>query len=181
MFKSRRFFLICYQESCGDLPTVIRNLGCDGYAYILHDQDTDASGQLKKPHYHVILDFENERQSNVIAEAFSTAENNVERCKSLSGAVKYLVHAENPEKYQYDKAFIVSNNINISKYLQFATESLQVAEILRIIEFHSAFPGRHFSDVISDCCANGLYSVLRRGNSLFLTVWKEKRSNYIAE
>lgn len=75
------------------------------WAYIIHDKDTDVS-----PHVHVCCRLKNSYDSKYIAEWFGVGEQYVERVKGRwSDMLKYLIHENAPQKYQYSPDEVVSN------------------------------------------------------------------------
>lgn len=92
------------------------------YAYIIHDKDTyDEDGEtsdgrkykkgdLKAPHIHLMLKFKTPQSLHCIANWFEVKENNVNKIKSKwVSAIRYLTHANHPEKHQYDDSEVVCN------------------------------------------------------------------------
>jgi len=73
----------------------------------LHDRDLDPTGEPKKPHWHVIACWDGPTTYNA-AKALA------DRCgatvpvalSSVRGYYRYLTHADNPEKAQYDSSGI---------------------------------------------------------------------------
>lgn len=168
----RKFFFVCYPESC-DIDSSIISSGADKYAYILHDADVDDNGTPKKLHYHVYIEYKNARQPSTISKNFNIAENNIEYCKSTRGCIRYLVHMNHKEKHQYNKELIESNGLDIDKFLDATTEGDRVEEILDLIEkLVATDPKATLPTLIREVCSAGLYSEFRRGQTLFLTVWK---------
>lgn len=90
------------------------------YAYILHDKDLweediqdemtkiiiHHKGELKKPHWHVMLIFENPRSTDKIAKELDLK--HVETCNFYAYA-RYLIHKDNPTKYQYKEEEVITN------------------------------------------------------------------------
>lgn len=85
----------------------------------LHDSDADdeqidvntapkGSYTVKKPHYHVILAFGSLKSYNQIQPLITaiTTVKKIEKVMSTEGAVRYLIHADHPHKYQYNRADI---------------------------------------------------------------------------
>ena len=103
-----------------DFREVLRSVGlvqgCE-YYYALHDLDIDEKGELKKPHYHIIMRFENDRQFSAVARDLGIPENMIEKSPSFKGGVQYLIHQNAPEKHQYDKS-IISGNGHFSNTFQ---------------------------------------------------------------
>lgn len=169
----RKFFFVCYPESC-DIDSSIISSGADRYAWILHDADLDDDGNLKKPHYHVYVEYKNARQPSTISKKFNIAENNIEYCKSTRGCIRYLVHMNHKDKHQYNKELIESNGLDIEKLLDpVGTEGDRAQEILDLIEtIVASDPKATLPTLVREVCAAGLYPEFRRGQTLFLTVWK---------
>lgn len=109
--RCRNFCLVLYDEdethkACLDKLSA-------GYQYIAicHDKDrwteeanlTDGVnvGDLKKPHWHVIIKFPQARWNTAVAKELGIAENYIQRCVSYDGSLLYLVHHGMPYKYQY--------------------------------------------------------------------------------
>ena len=68
----------------------------------LHEFDSNPTGELKKPHYHVIFAFDGKKSFEQINEICQMLNAPIpQRCHSLRGAVRYFCHLDNPEKFQY--------------------------------------------------------------------------------
>lgn len=75
----------------------------------LHDRDFNANGEVKKPHWHVLMAFKglkSEEQAQEISDACSGVK--VQACKDLRAYARYLCHLDNPEKAPYSPADVVS-------------------------------------------------------------------------
>lgn len=87
------------------------------YCIAIHDKDIKDDGTPKPPHFHAVLTFKDTttigtvaRWLNLINERWELSSQFVERIrKSTKSAQYYLVHRNNPEKYQYDTKDIVAN------------------------------------------------------------------------
>ena len=90
------------------------------YAYIIHDKDTytledesknqqHKAGTLKSPHIHLLLKFRCPQQIGNVAKWFNSPPNNVQKVKSEAAATAYLIHANAPEKHQYELNEVISN------------------------------------------------------------------------
>jgi len=73
----------------------------------LHDKDVNPDGTTKKAHYHLVLNYKGNKSFEQIDEIARILRAPVpQRISSLTGAVRYLTHMDNPEKYQYDNSEI---------------------------------------------------------------------------
>lgn len=86
----------------------------------LHDRDKNPDGTDKKPHWHVIVNFEGVKTyEQVLTITQSVCGTIPQPVDSIKGYVRYLAHLDNPEKAQYDRADIaVHGGMDIDEYLQ---------------------------------------------------------------
>lgn len=105
------------------------------YAVILHDKDMDV-----EPHYHIAMRFTGVRKSEQVAKWFGQDDSRIEKCKGRwSDLIKYLTHANAPEKYQYsvDEVFCnfdYKNEIE-GKNLKYYIDRINVGEIREYNQF----------------------------------------------
>jgi len=72
------------------------------YAIITHDKDVLPNGELKPAHFHCILTFSNSTTIKNIADCVGVEMQYVEKIRAtVKSARLYLVHRNDPEKYQY--------------------------------------------------------------------------------
>lgn len=108
--------------------------------YILHDKDLDDDGSIKKPHYDGVIMLDGPTSYNKMLEIMKGIAgdgiNTIQECIQTSGALKYICHLANPEKYQYDpKAVICINGADyIRDILRYETPDRYDDEIIRFIE-----------------------------------------------
>ena len=80
------------------------------YAIIIHDKDLLESGEPKKKHFHAIMTFSNATTSEVVAKTLQVEEQYINKIRTTTkSAMLYLVHRNNPEKYQYKPEEVVAN------------------------------------------------------------------------
>ena len=111
------------------------------YFYILHDCDRNDDGSVKTLHYHVVLDFGNSRRGSlaVVRDLARFMEIpdcliSMETCSNICGAIRYLVHADDPAKHQYDYSFIDTNDkLLLDEYFS-CQKDLTVTSLIRIVE-----------------------------------------------
>lgn len=103
--KSRYWSFIVYPESV--VTSWVNDLiekGCVFAVSPLHDKDVNPTGEVKKPHYHVLIQFDGPTtyknvKENICDLIGATIPKNV---ISMRGYYRYLCHLDNPEKFQYD-------------------------------------------------------------------------------
>lgn len=72
------------------------------WCIITHDKDVLPSGEPKRPHFHCVLTFSNNKTFSSIAKGLGVEVQYVNKIKSTTKSAQlYLVHRNNPEKYQY--------------------------------------------------------------------------------
>lgn len=178
--QGRKFCGILYVES--ETYVAAEVLEClkayfDQWAYILHDKDVeDGSEDLKKAHYHWVGSVKNPVQVSTIANALGVPVNYIEFVRkkgntdNWKGAVRYLVHASNPEKFQYDAQEVVTN-FDVIRYINAYDETQQ---ILKIVCFIRENPNCTFEQVFDYAVMNGCYSEFRRGVYIINKIMNER-------
>lgn len=102
--KNRNWIEIVYPESApDDWLDRLRGLHLPMAVSPLHDKDLNETGELKKPHYHVIVSFDGPTTYKNANRAIQSITNGtiVKPCRSVRGSFRYFTHLDNPEKYQY--------------------------------------------------------------------------------
>lgn len=86
----------------------------------LHEFDVNATGEVKKPHWHIVLSFEGKKSYEQIVEILEPLKCPIpQRAHDIRGAVRYMIHLDNPEKYQYDRSGIEAHGgFDVSAALQ---------------------------------------------------------------
>ena len=79
----------------------------------LHDKDVEPTGEEKKPHYHVVISFSNPTTYENAKEVFEkigavVPPEKESRVKDFRQMARYLCHLDQPNKYQYDPAEVVT-------------------------------------------------------------------------
>lgn len=101
------------------------------YAYILHDKDITEDGTQKKPHWHIVLRLNGSINERYICDWFGIEPQYIERIKGrFVDALAYLVHKNEPFKYQYDIKSIKTN----SKHFKQLIEDYKRVDFDEIIE-----------------------------------------------
>lgn len=115
--RNSRWTTILYPESAsGNFLDVLKDFHVPFLLSPLHDKDVDADGVIKKAHYHLVLYFDSLKsssQAQVIFDAIGGV-----GCQSVQSPVsyaRYLIHADDPDKYQYAAEDVVAYGLD---YLQ---------------------------------------------------------------
>ncbi len=91
----------------------------------LHDKDINPDGTVKKPHWHIILLFDGNKSYDQIKEITDSLNAPVpQKTANTKGLVRYLIHKDNPEKYQYKREEIVCHGgAEIEQYFEMSSSS----------------------------------------------------------
>lgn len=144
------------------------------YAYIKHDNDILDTGELKKEHYHIIISFNNYRWRNAIAEELNITPNYLEKIRNLENSLKYLIHFNNSDKYQYDVEDVQGTlKQKLIGYLNTTdkSESDKVIELLDFLESQKGYV--RLSDFLRYVCSINMYDIYRRSASTFIRLLEE--------
>lgn len=170
--RTRNWAMIVYPDSAPkNWREVIDDLHIPWIASPLHDKDKNPDGSKKKPHWHVILTFENKKAYHQIKEITDKLNSPIPQpCESLRGYVRYLVHTDNPEKYQYARDTIENHGIDdIDKYFENASSQRQILkDVVAYIRDNNI---TRFGDLVYYAMAIGnddWFDVISKKNSYFL-------------
>lgn len=132
--KSRTWACIMYEDSAPpDWEDLLRQIGVGFAVSPLHDKDVTQTGEIKKSHWHVILDW---RFGSTTYRAAAGIARDVLHgtipipLVSPRGYYRYMTHLDNPDKAQYDPAKIVTGNgFDVGDFLDLTMqEEIEVME-----------------------------------------------------
>lgn len=137
---------------------------------MLHDKDVYAEdapergiikGQIEKKHWHFVVKFKNAKTFSSLAKDLDIEPKFIQKCDSYKGALLYLTHANNPDKFQYSP-FNAAGTL-AGDLVQMTDCRPEYLKILEIAGYISDFKGKiKLSDVLVYSCSRGLYSTYRR-------------------
>lgn len=138
------------------------------YYYILHDKDiNEDTGEVKKAHYHIVCGTGANTTDSAIGKRLGLDTQWIQPCKSKPRAKKYLVHADNPEKYQYPVSDVISS-------VSFILERDEAYQVKMLLDWLSSVNRLvTVSELLRWSVDNACYSGLRRGANLFRDIVKE--------
>lgn len=152
------------------------------YAFILHDKDTNDNGELKTPHYHIVIYLTRAFAKNtIIMDIVKSMSINklIVSCRvgDIVESTIYLTHSESKTKYHYSSLDIVTNDIyNLNSILSHQT-CLYILSIDYLIEL-----------VIKSDSLSQVYSVLglkdaKLYRAIITDLWRDKQAgslkNYV--
>ena len=102
--RTRNFATVVYPESApSDWKEILSDNKVPCFISPLHDRDINPTGEPKKPHYHVMILFDNVKTTDQAQTIFSVIGGvGCEIVQSPRGYARYLCHLDNPEKAQYE-------------------------------------------------------------------------------
>lgn len=183
--KSRYWAFIIYEDSCPkDYKEIITQWFLPVCISPRHDKDVKEDGELKKPHYHVLLCFGNTTTyKTALKYAEELGANIVKPISSSRGAYEYWTHKNNPEKAQYDEGemqyfggFSIENNIGY-------TETETAEKIQAIIDIINLKNFKELKEIYDYCANNSLkeYRDLIQNKTLFIKEYVKSRRFIIDE
>lgn len=167
--KFRSFAGTLYPDSesydCETLLSTIRSKFID-WAYILHDKDGAANGELKKPHIHWV-GRATPRCLSVVSNFLGLPENDIEVVKNFDNMVMYLIHLNDIDKFQYSPDDVETNLPNIGQLLRRQSEGQIVKDLA------SAKMQKSWYDLVQYAVDIDSYDILRRNLGLIRLIWEE--------
>lgn len=151
--------------NCDDVLSLIK-LKFKDWAFITHDCDTDENGELKKPHIHWVGRCDPRKVSSC-ANILGLKPNEIEIGRDFKALIQYLIHLNDPDKFQYSPDAVTSNISDIGKYFVRLSEGQLVKDLA------SAKCKMSWYDLIQYAVENDCYDVLRRNLGIIKLVWDE--------
>lgn len=104
--RTRSWTFIVYPESAPEnWREYLDELFIEWVESPLHDKDVNPDGELKKPHWHILLIFPSVKSYEQVVEITDKLNAPApQKAMSAKGVVRYMLHLDNPEKFQYDKS-----------------------------------------------------------------------------
>lgn len=134
-----------------DYRSKLNSLHCQWAESPLHDKDKRANGEYKKAHIHIVLCFEGNKTYEQIKEickevkgVIAPKESKEESAKvhSIRGMVRYLIHLDDADKYQYERSGIIAHGgMDIDQYFGYPADMIKryLCEIFAFIDANSIY------------------------------------------
>ncbi len=184
--KGRNWAFVMYPESMpSNWREIITETGLPCAISPLHDHDREATGESKKPHYHVICYYENTTTQKSVKESVTDRLNATIPIKleSMVGMYRYHLHLDNPEKYQYDDRFReLLNGFDVNKVnaLSYTEIGKILKEIQRMIIDNDFREYSDLMDALLSMDSNDFWDVARN-HTVMLNTYITSRRNSIKE
>ncbi|MEK4419188.1 replication protein [Bacillus sp. FSL K6-0268] len=169
--RTRNWTFIVYPESAPEnWREIINDLHTPWIESPLHDKDINPDGEIKKPHWHVMMMFSNKKSYEQVREiTFQLRSPNPQKVANPKGMVRYFLHLDNPEKFQYSKGSLVAHcGADFAQYLavskgeryELIREMMEFVNANRIIEMKDLLDyamDKRFDDWFPLLCDNSAY------------------------
>ena len=156
--RFRKFCILLYQDTesydtAEILDFIMGNIMT--WNYILHDMDEkeyksdefpddyeEGDGIHKKAHIHVVVRTKNGHTLTAFAKLLGIDSRFIQVCTSYRSAVRYLIHADDSDKYQYNMLDICSNDPVLQAYFPRykPTEAEIISQYVEMIKFGAIMP-----------------------------------------
>ncbi|MCA9766585.1 MAG: replication protein [Carnobacterium sp.] len=170
--RGRNWAIVGYLDS---LPDQWKNIISSEPVAIspLHDKDINVDGEIKKAHYHIVLNYKGNKSFEQIDEIARLLRAPIpQRINSLTGAVRYLTHMDNPEKFQYDNSDIETyGGFDLESCLALSTGDKRqtLKDMISFIDSNNIVHLKDFADYcLSDKSPAGWFELLTERNTLFI-------------
>ena len=185
--KGRNWAFVMYPESMPeDWFDRLQMTGLPFAISPLHDKDVNPTGEVKKPHYHVICYYENSTTQKSVKELVCDLVNATIPIKleSMQGMYRYHIHQDNPEKYQYDdrdRTFINGFDTNKVNSLTYTEKSKLMVEIQKLVMNEHITEYSDLMDILLDKDLYNMWDVARNETIFLSTYIRSRRFKTIQE
>ena len=160
---SRYWAFIVYPESVeGNWENTLEEMGLEFAISPLHDKDINPTGEPKKAHYHVLVEFAGpKRYKNVLEICEKIGATIPKKVESIRGYYRYLTHADNPDKAQYDEKDIrrynnfeleltTTETTAIKKKICQIIEGAQIKEYCELLDYFAEIGDNDYWEIASN-------------------------------
>lgn len=182
--KERYWTFVCYPESVKETwKEDLQSLGLQCAISPLHDKDINANGEVKKPHYHVLLCFNGPTTYNKVKCICDSIGATIpQRVLSCKGMIRYFTHKDNPEKAQYNDSDITTiNGLDIKSFSDLTTSQVLhiKKEIVKYINENKIYSYDFLVDLYAyDSSMNDYFQVLTCNTIFFNTYIKCRKERF---
>lgn len=98
------------------------------YAYIFHDKETTT------PHYHICIEFKDGKTMSAVKRFLSADITSTADVWNTDGALRYLIHADQPEKYQYPISLVKLRGMTLSRFEKTTFSPISTCEVYFLLQ-----------------------------------------------
>ena len=161
--RTRNWTVVLYPESVPEnWREIVDDMHIEWVESPLHDRDVNATGEPKKPHWHLLFMFGGVKSYDQVKELTDALNAPIpERCHNAKAMVRYMAHMDNPDKAQYSPADIKAHGgVDLAELLRpssserytiisdmiayvkdnFVVEFQDLMDYARVHEFDTWFP-----------------------------------------
>jgi len=188
--KKRNWTLIVYPESA---PKNWRDiLDEEHFQWVespLHDRDTNPDGEVKKAHWHILVMYDGPVTAKPVQELAQKIISPFPKpVASARGLLRYMIHLDNPEKFQYEKNDIVAHGgADVESYFEM-TMSNRLETLKDISRYIISQNICNFSDLVQFAIENDddWFTIIADKNTLYLNKlidaqWHKNKQNVIED
>ena len=186
--RNRGFSFIIYPESApNNWRSIIDEFHVSWAESPLHEFDVEPTGEIKKPHWHIVLNFDSVKSLDQVKELIKPLHGSIPiPLNSVRGMVRYFAHLDNPEKYQYPVDQIIghggmdvhdllrmsaSARYNVIRKMCVYVKENDITEFFQLMDYAAQF---HYEDWFPLLCDNSAYVVNQYIKSNRQRVWGER-------
>lgn len=178
--KKRNWAFVLYPESApSDWRERLQKSGLMCAISPLHDKDVNATGEPKKPHYHIILVYGNTTTfKNVEALTKRLNQPIPQALEQVRGYYRYLTHEDNPEKAQYSKSDIQTlNGFDIRDFVEMTKSEVTKfkRELVQFIQDNNLMEYADLLDALMAGAGPSEWFDVASSNTLFFTAYLKSR------
>lgn len=178
--KKRNWAFVLYPESApADWREQLQKTGLPCAISPLHDRDVNATGEPKKPHYHVMVFYQGPTSYNVVKRLTDGLNQPIPQVvEQVRGYYRYLTHMDNPEKAQYSPSEITTlNGFDIGDYVEMSKS--EVTKTLRaLMEYIQDNDLMEYADLMDMTMCEGIppeWFDVAASHTLFFTGYLKSR------
>lgn len=179
--QSRSWTFVLYPESCPE-DWESKLVGVPFLRSPLHDKDVNPDNTPKKPHWHIMVSFPNQKTLNQMQALCNELHApSPQIVKDTRAMARYFLHLDNPEKAQYQKQdMLVGGGFDLENALKLSRseEELEEREFVRnLLDKINEFNIVEFEDllvyVMQECPEN--YRYFKMNSFVLANVVKSRR------
>lgn len=172
--RTRNWTIVIYPESAPEnWREILDDTHIEWIESPLHNRDLNATGEVKKAHYHILLLFGGVKSYEQVIEFIKPLNCPIPtRCHNARALVRYMAHLDNPDKAQYSVSDIKSHGgVDIAELLKPSSseryciikDMLEFIKENGIIEFQDLIDysfSYHFDDWFPLLCDNSSFIIV---------------------